>query len=110
MKSNSIITLVYAILVLAGGIIGYVKADSVPSLVMGAGFAIPLILCAKLMRDNKTYAYVGAVVLIGLLLAFFGHRFLVTAKFMPPGLMAVLSLLAMSALLSSRPVAKKKVK
>jgi uncharacterized membrane protein (UPF0136 family) len=108
MKTNSNITYVYAVLVFIGGVIGYIKAESVPSLIMGTSFAVLLALCAKLIRDNKTYAYVGALVLMGLLLAFFGHRFIVTEKFMPPGLMAILSLIAMSALLSSRPVAMKK--
>lgn len=106
MKSNSIVTGVYALFVLIGGIIGYTTADSIPSLAMGTVFALLLAGCAKLIWDKKSAGYVGAIVLMGVLLAFFGYRFILSTKFMPAGLMTILSLVAMSALLSKRPELK----
>lgn len=110
MKSNSIFTFVYAAFVFIGGAIGYATAGSMPSLAMGTGFAVLLAVCGKLMLSNKVYAYVSALVLMAVLLTFFGYRFIVTEKFMPAGLMVILSLITMSALLSSRPASIKRVK
>lgn len=46
MNTGSIIVLVYAILVLAGGVFGFVKAASRPSLIGGGAGGLALLLAA----------------------------------------------------------------
>ena len=78
---------IYVVLLLAGGIMGFVKAGSKASLIASAAFAAPLSLCAAgILR----VPYV-AEALVGFLLVFFGMRFFKGRKFMPAGMMAILS-------------------
>ncbi|KAI5699702.1 hypothetical protein M8J76_008012 [Diaphorina citri] len=84
------ISFAYAATVAAGGIIGYVKAGSVPSL--GAGLVFGGILgygaYQTTKNPNNFYLTLGtSAVLAGIM----GHRYYNTRKFMPPGLITVLS-------------------
>ncbi len=78
---------IYVVLLVAGGIMGFVKAGSKASLISSLAFGIPISLCAAgIIR----VPYV-AEALIGFLLVFFGMRFFKGRKFMPAGLMTILS-------------------
>jgi uncharacterized membrane protein (UPF0136 family) len=82
----------YAVLLAAGGTIGYLKAGSRPSLWAGLGSALAALVALLISLQNARWG-MGLAGLLALLLAgFFGYRFLVkTRKFMPAGLLAVLS-------------------
>ena len=83
---------VYGVLVGLGGILGYVKAQSILSLVFGLVSGIALLVCGWLVSTQNATGTKGAIG-IGLLLAiFFGIRYARTRKLMPAGLMTVLSL------------------
>ena len=84
---------IYAVLLAVGGVIGYTKAGSRPSLIAGLGSAVAAILALLLSFQNSRWGMgLGALVAI-LLAVFFGYRFAVkTRKFMPAGLLAVVSL------------------
>ncbi len=84
---------VYAVLLAVGGVIGYAKAGSRPSLIAGLGSAVAAILALVLCFQNGIWG-MGLGAMVALLLAcFFGYRFAVkTRKFMPAGLLAVVSL------------------
>jgi len=92
----------YAAAVAAGGVVGYVKAGSVPSL--GAGLLFGTLLgfgAYQLSGDpNNYYLTLGTSSVLG---GIMGMRFLNSGKFMPPGLIAVMSL-AMVARLGARAV------
>ncbi|KAM7370050.1 hypothetical protein PAMP_011335 [Pampus punctatissimus] len=82
----------YAALVASGGVMGYVKAGSVPSLAAGllfggiAGFG-----AYQISNDpNNVWVSLGAS---GTLAGIMGKRFYGSRKFMPAGLMAGASLL-----------------
>jgi uncharacterized membrane protein (UPF0136 family) len=83
---------VYAVLLAVGGAVGYLKAGSRPSLWAGLGSALASLLALLISLYDARWG-MGLAALIALLLAgFFGYRFLVkTRKFMPAGLLAVLS-------------------
>jgi uncharacterized membrane protein (UPF0136 family) len=86
---------VYIALLLAGGVMGWVKAGSKISLVTSAIFALLLALCALgIIRP-----FYVADVLVGLLLIVFGMRFAKGRKFMPSGLMVGLSAVVLAVLL-----------
>lgn len=92
MKRAAWITLIYGILVLAGGIMGHIKAASTASLIMGGLFGILLIICSfGIFRNQLFPAYVG-MLLTFLLTAFFTYRYLITYAFFPAGIMSLISL------------------
>ena len=94
--SSSVIVLwIYIVLLLGGGLMGFLKAGSKISLITSAAFALPLVLCAL---GIITPIYI-AEILIGLLAVVFGVRFAKGKKFMPSGMMLVLSAITLAALL-----------
>jgi uncharacterized membrane protein (UPF0136 family) len=96
--SPVIVLWVYIVLLLAGGLMGFLKAGSKISLITSAAFALPLILCA--LRVIPLYPV--APVLLALLALVFGARFAKGRKFMPSGLMLSLSVLVLALLLLLR--------
>ncbi|KAF3362350.1 hypothetical protein PHSC3_001082 [Chlamydiales bacterium STE3] len=101
---NSIYTLsAYALIIFIGGLIGYLKADSLPSLMMSSLFSILLCACIVFMRyDHSKYGYYGALAITGFLCLFFSYRFLGHQKFMPSGMMLIISILVMTQLIAAR--------
>lgn len=85
-----IVLWVYIVLLLSGGLMGFLKAGSKISLITSAAFALPLALCAtKVIPPFPT-----APILLGLLTFVFGIRYAKGKKFMPSGLMTLLSIIA----------------
>lgn len=78
---------VYIILLVAGGMFGYFKAGSRPSLIASVVFAALLSLCAAPgILSPRLAASVTDLLLVALLVVF-GLRLSKTKKFMPSGLM-----------------------
>lgn len=103
MKNKALITIIYALIVTAGGVIGYVTAGSIPSLVMGLAFGLLLLGSGWAITQKSTLGYFSATALSGILALFFIYRFALTWKVMPAGMMALLSLVVVVMFLSSRP-------
>ncbi|XP_026230361.1 transmembrane protein 14C-like [Anabas testudineus] len=80
----------YSALVSAGGIIGYVKAGSVISLVAGLVFGLLAAVGAYLTSQNPRNVWLSLGT-SGTLAVVMGLRFLNSWKFMPAGLMTVVS-------------------
>ena len=87
-KLSSIVSLVYGILVIAGGVMGFVKAHSKYSLITGLVSGIIVLISCKL-NTKGSYLFICAVSLM--LAGFFAYRFAHTHAFMPSGLMLTLS-------------------
>ncbi len=84
-KSTSFTLLIYGIMVTLGGVMGFIKAGSVASLIMGCGFGLTVIFS----RKNRRLGF--PVLLVCILDAFFSYRFYLSMKWMPAGLMLTLS-------------------
>ncbi|XP_051258570.1 transmembrane protein 14C-like [Dicentrarchus labrax] len=82
----------YAVLVSAGGIIGFVKAGSSTSLVAGLLFGLLAAVGAYLASQNPKNVWLSLGT-AGTLSVVMGLRFLNSWKFMPAGLMTLTSLL-----------------
>ncbi len=95
MNMTSLIVIVYAVLVIAGGVIGFVKAGSRPSLIAGVLGGLALLTAGWGIRRGQVWGLQAALVLTLALLVFFTARYARTRAFMPGGLMAILSLLAL---------------
>jgi uncharacterized membrane protein (UPF0136 family) len=83
--------IIFGILTIAGGIIGYVKAGSTVSIIAGSISGVLLLLAAWLMPEHRAAGLVVALVVSLLLAAQFIPKFFQTFKVMPAGLMSVLS-------------------
>lgn len=87
---NNIVLWVYIVLLVAGGLAGFLKARSKASLIASVGFAVPLSLAGLGVLPAAV-----ADALLGVLACFFGMRFAKTKAFMPGGLMTILSAVAL---------------
>lgn len=82
----------YIILLVIGGLIGFFQGKSRVSLILSVCFAAALSLCAAQIIFRP---YV-ADILLAVLLVVFGMRLAKTKKFMPSGLMLVITLVALA--------------
>jgi uncharacterized membrane protein (UPF0136 family) len=83
--------IVFGILTIAGGVIGYVKAGSMASIIAGSISGVLLLLAAWLMPEHQAAGLIVALVVSLLLAGQFIPKFFRTFKVMPAGLMSVLS-------------------
>jgi uncharacterized membrane protein (UPF0136 family) len=90
MTANKILW-VYIVLLVIGGLIGFLKGKSKVSLIMSVSFAAVLSLCAK----GIIFQPYVADILLAVLLIVFAMRLAKTKKFMPSGLMLVFTLAAL---------------
>lgn len=95
-----LIIVIYGVLVGLGGILGYIKARSTPSLVFGLASGIALLICGWLASTRKATGIEGAILIALMLAIFFGIRYSRSRKLMPAGIMTVLSLLTIVLLLT----------
>ena len=97
----SIIVYVYAAIMMVGGIGGYMMKKSVPSLVAGVLSGVILIAAGQAMAKGKSWGLPTSIVVILALMFFFGSRYFGNPErpFMPGGMNALLSLIALIALL-----------
>jgi uncharacterized membrane protein (UPF0136 family) len=79
---------IYIVLLLAGGLAGFYKGKSRVSLIMSAAFAAALVLCAL----HVVFKYYVADILLAALLVVFAVRLAKTKKFMPAGLMLIITI------------------
>jgi uncharacterized membrane protein (UPF0136 family) len=94
MNSNTVLW-IYIVLLVAGGLIGFFKGKSKVSLIMSSVFAALLILTAIPGLLGYGFARGLANVLMAALLVVFAMRLAKTKKFMPSGMMLVVTLLAL---------------
>ncbi|WP_071516966.1 TMEM14 family protein [Geitlerinema sp. PCC 9228] len=89
MNPTLIATLAYGILALAGGIFGYIKVKSKPSLISGTISGILLLAAAIMQAMQVSGGLLFAIVVTAALVVVFAIRLVKTRKFMPAGLMLV---------------------
>jgi uncharacterized membrane protein (UPF0136 family) len=98
MNFSASVAFVYGALVLAGGILGFLKARSRASLIAGIASAALLLCSGVCMLQGRREGWIGAMAVAGLLLAFFAARWLKGRKFMPAGMMVLASVAALALL------------
>lgn len=84
----------YGVLMILGGIVGFIKVHSKASLLSGTGLGLGLLASGYGVWRGSANSLVVAVVIAALLLVLFAVRFAKTRRFMPVGVLAVLSLAA----------------
>jgi uncharacterized membrane protein (UPF0136 family) len=89
------VTWIYIVFLVVGGLIGYLKAKSQVSLFTSIGFAVALMLTAiKRLLDPETARLLANVIMVALLIVF-TIRLTKTQKFMPAGMMLVVTIAAL---------------
>jgi uncharacterized membrane protein (UPF0136 family) len=85
--------IIFGILTIAGGIVGYVKAGSLPSIIAGSITGVLLLIAGSLLPEHRTAGLATGLVISLLLAAQFIPKFLRTGKAMPAGMMSILSVI-----------------
>ena len=93
MTTAQIVLWIYIVLLIAGGLMGLIKAGSKASIIASSIFAAVLAVFALNLIPFR-YCWI----ILFVLLLFFGKRFVKGRKFMPSGLMVVLTLACLIAL------------
>jgi len=91
----TVVLVVYALLMLVGGLIGYRAAGSRPSLISGVISAILLFAALGWTRISPHHGFLAAALIALLLTVVFALRLARTHSFMPSGLLLILSLAAL---------------
>jgi uncharacterized membrane protein (UPF0136 family) len=87
--------IVFGLLTIAGGIMGYVKAGSNASLIAGSLSGLLLLLAAFLLPNHAPIGLALGGIVSLLLIGYFLPAFFRTGKMMPAGMMSLLSILGM---------------
>jgi len=93
MGAAKIYFIVFGILTIAGGVVGYVKAGSMASIVAGGITGVLLLVGAFLLPEYRIVGLATACILSLLLAAQFVPKFLRTGRVMPAGMMSILSVI-----------------
>lgn len=92
-KSSATVVLIYGVLLIVGGIMGFVKAGSQISLILGALAGAAAILSAWGMYRKKKAGLYAALILAFVIDALFTYRMMASGKLMPAAPICILSLI-----------------
>ncbi len=84
---------VFSLLTIAGGIMGFVNKGSVPSIVAGSISGVLLLVAAFLLPGNVAAGLALGGIVSVLLAGRFVPAFIKTGSFMPAGMMSILSVI-----------------
>ena len=93
MDATKLYFLIFGALTIIGGIIGYVKAGSLPSIIAGSITGVLLLIGGSLLSSHRLIGLATAFVVSVLLAAQFVPKFIRTRKVMPAGMMSILSVI-----------------
>ncbi len=91
-------TIAYGLMSGLGGIWGYIKSQSKPSLISGCLSGILLLIAAAMQIRGSSLGLLLSRIIILLLVAVFTIRLTKTGKFMPSGIMLIAGVIALSCL------------
>ena len=95
MAVMQIVYVLYAVALLGGGVMGFVRAGSTPSLIGSSVFAAMAVAAAVLTGRNPTTGIGLGLATAVLVAGFFLYRFLNSGKFMPAGAALAMSLIVL---------------
>src|SRR5438477_11859141 len=93
MEAAKIYFIVFGALTIVGGIVGYVKAGSVASIIAGSITGVLLLVAAFLLPEHRMVGLATALIISLLLAAQFIPKLLRTGRVIPAGVMLLLSVI-----------------
>jgi len=97
MEAARIYFIVFGALTIIGGIVGYIKAGSVASIIAGSITGVLLLVAVFLLPEHRMVGLATALIVSLLLAAQFLPKFLQTGRVMPAGMMSILSVIGIIA-------------
>jgi uncharacterized membrane protein (UPF0136 family) len=97
MEAAKIYFIVFGVLTVAGGVVGYIKAGSVASIIAGSITGVLLLVAAFLLPEHRAVGLGTAFIISLLLAAQFAPKFIRTGRVMPAGMMSILSVIGVIA-------------
>jgi uncharacterized membrane protein (UPF0136 family) len=97
MEAAKIYFIVFGVLTVAGGVVGYVKAGSMASIIAGSITGVLLLVAAFLLPEHRAIGLATAFIISLLLAAQFVPKFIRTGRVMPAGMMSILSVIGLIA-------------
>src|SRR6266576_1722490 len=91
MEAAKIYFIAFGVLTIVGGMVGYVKAGSMASIIAGSITGRLLLVAAFLLPQHRAVGLATAFVISLLLAAQFVPKFIRTGRVMPAGMMSILS-------------------
>lgn len=95
MSAGAIAAIAYGLLAFVGGIVGYTKAKSKPSLISGTVSGVLLIMAGIVSSLGLGWGVSLAAIITAVLVIVFVVRLLKTRKFMPAGIMIIAGVAAL---------------
>jgi len=93
MEATKVYFIIFGALTIIGGIIGYVKAGSLPSIIAGSITGVLLLVAGSLLPQHRAASLATAFIISLLLAGQFVPKFIRTGKVMPAGMMSILSVI-----------------
>jgi len=93
MEAAKIYFIIFGALTIVGGIVGYLKAGSVASIIAGSITGVLLLVAAFLLPEHRMVGLATALIVSLLLAAQFIPKLLRTGTVMPAGIMSLLSVI-----------------
>lgn len=103
MRLASVTALIYGLIVLIGGLMGFIMSQSLPSLIAGTLFGIIILFTTYHLFKEKAIAQLFALIECAILGAFFAYRYMKSYALFPAGAMLILSALTFIILLVTYP-------
>ncbi|MGA2603624.1 MAG: TMEM14 family protein [Verrucomicrobiia bacterium] len=94
MENTAIEVWVYGVIMILGGIAGFARVGSKASLISGVGFGLVLLVSGFGVWNGSQNSLMGATIIALLLVVLFAIRYAKKRRFMPAGMLAILSLVA----------------
>jgi uncharacterized membrane protein (UPF0136 family) len=95
MRTTAIIVWVYALMMAVGGVFGYLKVHSKASLISGLGFGLILLYTGYEVWNGSRENLWASAIIAALLMVIFAIRLVKTRRFMPGGMLALLSMVTL---------------
>lgn len=86
-------SIIYGLISIIGGIVGYIQAESKVSLISGTISGILMLFFSYWMNRGFEWAFLIANIITFMLILVFSLRLKKTGKFMPAGLMVILGVI-----------------
>lgn len=95
MKKTSLLLVVFGIVVILGGALGYIRKNSTMSLIMGISSGVLLLASSYLVLKKPRLGLLAGLFLSFILEGFFAYKFFATGKVFPAGIMGLISLIVL---------------
>jgi uncharacterized membrane protein (UPF0136 family) len=97
MEAAKIYFIIFGVLTVTGGVVGYIKAGSVASIIAGSITGLLLLVAAFLLPEHRAIGLATAFIISLLLAAQFVPKFIRTGRVIPAGTMSILSVIGVIA-------------